>query len=174
MRKSDNNKRILAQNDYNKRNVLYIVLMSWPGLCECDKIKRMITFAVITLSGFHCTILLNCMSFRQIFCWFAAQKHDQWKDLCCVFWPAFGCLHTPKLVEILILGILHHSFFVFTRKRAKQMLKCWKKYVFLAFGSLLFKAGWHPNAGWLPEGYPKKLKLKSPRKTFKIDADKII
>ena len=29
--------------DYIERNFLCIVLMSWPGLCESDNIKRMIT-----------------------------------------------------------------------------------------------------------------------------------
>ena len=52
--KSDNNKRILATNDYNKQHFLCSNLMSWPGLCESDNIKRMITLTVITLSGAYC------------------------------------------------------------------------------------------------------------------------
>ena len=53
--KSDNNKQILAPNDYNKQRFLSIKMMSWPGLCECDNIKLMITLTVITLSGAYCT-----------------------------------------------------------------------------------------------------------------------
>ena len=49
---SDNNKRFLAPNDYNKHNFLLSVLMSWLGLWETDNIKRMKT---LTLSGFYCT-----------------------------------------------------------------------------------------------------------------------
>ena len=30
--------------------------MSWPGLCESDNIKQMITLTVITLSGAYCTL----------------------------------------------------------------------------------------------------------------------
>ena len=52
--KSDNNKQILAPNDYNKQRFLFSNLLSWPGLCESDKIKRMITLTVITLSGAFC------------------------------------------------------------------------------------------------------------------------
>ena len=52
--KSDNIKRILAPNDNNKQHFLSSNLMSWPGLCESDNIKRMITLTVITLSGAYC------------------------------------------------------------------------------------------------------------------------
>ena len=37
------------------QNFICILLLSWPGHCESDKIKRMITLAVIPLSGLHCT-----------------------------------------------------------------------------------------------------------------------
>ena len=53
--KSDNNKRILAPNDNNTQHFLCSNLMSWPGLCESDNIKRMITLTVITLSGVYCS-----------------------------------------------------------------------------------------------------------------------
>ena len=53
--KSANNKQIWAPNDYNKQHFLCSNLMSWPGLCESDNIKRMITLTVITLSGAYCT-----------------------------------------------------------------------------------------------------------------------
>ena len=55
--KSDNNKRILAPNDNNKQHFLCSNLMSWPGLCKSDNIKRMITLTMITLSGTYCTLL---------------------------------------------------------------------------------------------------------------------
>ena len=53
--KSDNNKRILTPNDNNKQRFLCIKMMSWPGLCECDNSKRMITLTVITISGAYCS-----------------------------------------------------------------------------------------------------------------------
>ena len=52
--KSDNNKPILAPNDYNKQHFPCSNLMSWPGLCESDNIKQMITITVITLSDIYC------------------------------------------------------------------------------------------------------------------------
>ena len=33
--------------------------MSWPGLCESDNIKPMITLTVITLSGAYCSRIYN-------------------------------------------------------------------------------------------------------------------
>ena len=33
--------------------------MSWPGLCESDNIKRMITLTVITLRGAYCSCWLG-------------------------------------------------------------------------------------------------------------------
>ena len=38
-------------------------LLSWPGLCESDNIKRMITLTVITLSGGYCIIVLLFLIF---------------------------------------------------------------------------------------------------------------
>ena len=55
--KSDNNKRILSPNDYNKQQFLCSNLLSWLGLCESDNIKRMITLTVITLSGAYCILV---------------------------------------------------------------------------------------------------------------------
>ena len=52
--KSDNNKRILAPNDYNKQHFLCSNFMIWPGLCESDNIEQMITLTVITLSSAYC------------------------------------------------------------------------------------------------------------------------
>ena len=62
--KSDNNKRILAQYDYNKQHFLCSNLMSWMGLGESDNIKRMITLTVIALSGAHC--IWNMYNWSQI------------------------------------------------------------------------------------------------------------
>ena len=52
--KSDNNRQILAPNDYNKQHFLCSNFMSWPGLCKSDNIKQMITLTRITLSGAYC------------------------------------------------------------------------------------------------------------------------
>ena len=62
--KSDNNKRILAPNDYIKQHFLCSNLMSWPGLCESDIIKQIITLTVITLSGAYC--MIKCKEQNQI------------------------------------------------------------------------------------------------------------
>ena len=52
--KSDNNKQIIASNDYNKQHFQCSNSMSWPGLCESENIKQMITLTVITLGGAYC------------------------------------------------------------------------------------------------------------------------
>ena len=36
--------------------------MSWLGLCESDFFKRLITYSMITLSGFYCSIKLQIVT----------------------------------------------------------------------------------------------------------------
>ena len=56
--KTDNNNRIFKQFDHNKRIFLLLIWTNRTGLLKCDNINRMITLSVITLSGFHCILLL--------------------------------------------------------------------------------------------------------------------
>ena len=65
--KSDNNKRILAPNDYIKQHFLCSNLMSWPGLHKSDNIKRMITLTVITLSGAYFCIITQGLWYKSVF-----------------------------------------------------------------------------------------------------------
>ena len=44
--KSNNNKQILAPNDYKKQHFLCSNLMSWPRLCESDNINQIITLTM--------------------------------------------------------------------------------------------------------------------------------
>ena len=69
---------IIAPNDNNKHNFLYIVLMSWSGLHESEDIKQMITLTVIPLSGVYGTYndepfkyqALRCLLFIQMVLFF--------------------------------------------------------------------------------------------------------
>ena len=138
--KSDNNKRILAPNDYNKQHFLCNNLMSWPGLCESDNIKWMITLTVITLSGAYCTSFWSNLKwniFKPVIehhpsngCFYLKQRKSHanaisgslTKSQKCV-WTPFGFLLRAKViwVELFWVGIvllIHHNVCT-ERKRYK-------------------------------------------------------
>ena len=73
-------------------------------------------------------------------------------QLCCVFRPPFRCLCTRKLVKLLFFSAFLHNFLCFQAEIVQYGYKNAEKKMFFSIWGLLFKAGWHPNAGWLPEG----------------------